>query len=396
MARVWIEDRSSHSDYKQALAQAKTSRKAAPGRWRVRWYDQFGKQKTQTFRRKPDAEERQAALTQQLADGSYRDPSAARVRLSEVADEWFAAQHHLERSSVGRYREHLELYVKPRWGSVRVNQLRRDDIEQWIGELGRDGGGARGDALSPSAVRGIHRVLHMVLARAVETGRIAVNPAKGVSLPRVASSEHVYLDYEQLDRLAEAAGTYRLLIYLLGFTGLRWGEASAVRAGRVDVDARRVHVVEAFAKDSAETYLTDPKTHERRTVPLPAFLADELRPVVSGQRSETFVFTSRRGQPLRYANFRSRVFAPAVREAKLDHLDGLSLHSLRHTAASLAIAAGADVKVVQQMLGHKTATMTLDTYGHLFPDRLDEVADRMDAARSRALAPADETGDDSV
>ncbi|WP_218120090.1 tyrosine-type recombinase/integrase [Actinopolyspora mzabensis] len=157
-----------------------------------------------------------------------------------------------------------------------------------------------------------------------------------------------------------------------------------------------MHVVEAFAKDSAETYLTDPKTHERRTVPLPAFLADELRPVVSGQRSEAFVFTSRRGQPLRYANFRTRVFAPAVREAKLDHLDGLSLHTLRHTTASLAIASGADVKVVQQMLGHKTATLTLDIYGHLFPDRLDEIADRMDAARSRALAPADELGADQA
>ncbi|OLT25900.1 integrase [Nocardiopsis sp. CNR-923] len=65
---------------------------------------------------------------------------------------------------------------------------------------------------------------------------------------------------------------------------------------------------------------------------------------------------------------------------------GLTPHKLRHTAASLAIAAGADVKVVQAMLGHATATMTLDRYGHLFPDRLDEVAEAMDAARSRVLA----------
>ena len=62
---------------------------------------------------------------------------------------------------------------------------------------------------------------------------------------------------------------------------------------------------------------------------------------------------------------------------------------LRRTAASLAIAAGADVKVVQQMLGHKSATMTLDLYGHLFPDRLDTVADAMDAARTVALSAAE-------
>ena len=67
---------------------------------------------------------------------------------------------------------------------------------------------------------------------------------------------------------------------------------------------------------------------------------------------------------------------------------GLTPHKLRHTAASLAIAAGADVKVVQAMLGHATATMTLDRYGHLFPDRLDEVAEAMDAARVKALATA--------
>jgi integrase len=67
-------------------------------------------------------------------------------------------------------------------------------------------------------------------------------------------------------------------------------------------------------------------------------------------------------------------------------------HALRHTAASLAIAAGADVKVVQQMLGHKSATMTLDLYGHLFPDRLDTVADAMDAARAVALEAAAQAG----
>jgi hypothetical protein len=67
-------------------------------------------------------------------------------------------------------------------------------------------------------------------------------------------------------------------------------------------------------------------------------------------------------------------------------LPGLHPHELRHTAASLAIASGANVKVVQQMLGHKSATMTLDQYGHLFGDQLDEVADRMDAARSAVVA----------
>jgi integrase len=83
---------------------------------------------------------------------------------------------------------------------------------------------------------------------------------------------------------------------------------------------------------------------------------------------------------------RRNCFDPAVRATALD---SLTPHALRHTAASLAIAAGANVKVVQTMLGHKSATMTLDLYGHLFADQLDQVADAMDAARSRVQDHAD-------
>ena len=91
------------------------------------------------------------------------------------------------------------------------------------------------------------------------------------------------------------------------------------------------------------------------------------------------------GGVLRSTNFRRDVFAPAALAAGLGKLVP---HELRHTAASLAIAAGADVKVVQQMLGHKSATMTLDLYGHLFEDRLGDVADALDkAARAAGVAP---------
>ncbi len=88
----------------------------------------------------------------------------------------------------------------------------------------------------------------------------------------------------------------------------------------------------------------------------------------------------RNGQPLRVSTFRG-AFSVAARTIGVP---ALHPHELRHTAASLAIASGADVKVVQQMLGHSSATMTLDTYGHLFGDRLDEVGDALDAAREAA------------
>ena len=110
----------------------------------------------------------------------------------------------------------------------------------------------------------------------------------------------------------------------------------------------------------------------------------ELRPLASRDDKEALVFTAPRGGALHYNNWRSRVFNKAVKAAGLDHL-GLTPHKLRHTAASLAIAAGADVKVVQTMLGHKSAVMTLDLYGHLWPDRPDEVADRLEEGRQLIL-----------
>ena len=128
-----------------------------------------------------------------------------------------------------------------------------------------------------------------------------------------------------------------------------------------------------------------PKSHQARSVPIPRFLVDDLAAHVAGKCPSEFVFGSPRGSVLRVRNFRRLVFD---RAASALGLDGLHPHELRHTAASLAIASGADVKVVQQMLGHKSATMTLDLYGHLFGDRLDEVADALDtAARAADVYP---------
>ncbi|MHB9861067.1 tyrosine-type recombinase/integrase [Streptomyces sp. YIM S03343] len=112
-----------------------------------------------------------------------------------------------------------------------------------------------------------------------------------------------------------------------------------------------------------------------------------MKPHVEGREDDALLFTSPQRGPLRARNFRQRFFAPAVAKAGLGHLN-VTPHKLRHTAASLAIASGADVNVVQSMLGHKSATLTLDTYGHLFPDRLDEVSKKMHRRRTKQLAKA--------
>ncbi|WP_311966377.1 tyrosine-type recombinase/integrase [Arsenicicoccus cauae] len=121
---------------------------------------------------------------------------------------------------------------------------------------------------------------------------------------------------------------------------------------------------------------TTPKTHQVRSVPVPPALMRHVEEQCRGKGPEELVFTSPRGGPLRLNNWRRRVFDPAVERAGLVDL---TPHDLRHTAASLAIASGANVKAVQQMRGHTSAAMTLDVYAGVFPDDLDAVGRSLDA-----------------
>ena len=153
-------------------------------------------------------------------------------------------------------------------------------------------------------------------------------------------------------------------------------EDDQLRVERVDLLRRRLTVAESVTEVRGRLVWGTPKSHAARSVPIPRSVADLLLDVVAGKQAGALVFTTWRGKPLRNLNFRRDVFDPAARDAGLT---GLTPHELRHTAASLAVSAGANVKSVQAMLGHASAAMTLDVYAGLFDDDLDGVADRMDA-----------------
>jgi len=390
MARVWIEDRAAHADYQEAMekwqvAKREGSKRQPPGRWRVRWYGPDGKPKAKTFGKLPQAEAEKDAITARLDKGSYRDPKSGKAAVRVVAEEWFTSKRKIGRTTRRDYRDLLDNYIIPKWGDWQVGAVQWEDVDAWVTEL-QTQPGKSGKTLGPARIIKAYRVLSMTMKHAVFSKRISVSPCHDHELPRPDDEdEHVYLTYDQLERLALAAGEYRLLILTLGYCGIRWAEASAVKVGRLSVPQRRIRVVQNYTDVSGVLALGPVKNHEKRSVPLPRSFADELGDLGRGRRADDLLFTAPEGGPLRYSNFRSRIFDPAVKEAGLDGM-GVTPHKLRHTAASLAIAAGADVKVVQTMLGHKDASMTLNIYGHLFPDRLDEVADALDVGRKVALA----------
>lgn len=353
--------------------------------WRARYRGPDGRERNKSFKRKIDAQRWMAEQRERINRGEWVDPAAARVLFGVAADEWLAVSLHLKPKTRASYASLLRNQALPRWERIPLGRIRTNDISEWISGMIRAG-------LSGSRIRQAVYVVSLVCDHAMRSGRLARNPVRGVKLPRlVAGSERQFLTHDQVRVLAVAAGPYATLIRTLAYAGLRWGEATALRVRDVDLIRRRLDVRRAFSDVRGELVEGTPKSHQARTVPLPQWLAIDLKELVDGRSPDDLVFTTPRGYPLRHSNFRRHVWIPAVRAAGLD---GLTPHSLRHTAASLYISAGTPPKVVQRILGHGSIEITLDLYGHLYPDEMDQWADRLGEIAERMWPERGQTGND--
>jgi integrase len=180
-----------------------------------------------------------------------------------------------------------------------------------------------------------------------------------------------HLIYDELDE--------RRTLYVGATTGLRWGEMAALRVRDINLGRGRIRVERSASKVNSKTVVGTTKTHAARSVAVSASVLKLLAPAIVGKAADQLLWCREDGQPLRPPTT-THWFGAAVKRCQIvdASFPRVTVHELRHTAASLMIASGANVKTVQSQLGHKTATMTLDLYGHLFPDDLDEVADKMD------------------
>ena len=180
------------------------------------------------------------------------------------------------------------------------------------------------------------------------------------------------------------------VVRFLAYTGLRWGETAALQVCDFNMLRRRVNVSRSVTEASGAGLVWSTPTYERRSVPFPAALADELAALMVGKDRDALVFADFARRVLPELELAGAVFAPAVAACqKADEpFTTIKPHDLRHTVASLAISAGANVKAVQRMLGHAKASTTLDTYAELFDTDLDAVAVEFDAAIKAAATEA--------
>jgi integrase len=323
------------------------------------------------FKTKRDAEAWANNNEVAKARGEYVAPSLGRVTVGELGPAWLERKRgHLKPSGMRTYEGAWRLHVAPRWGSTRVCDIRFTDVQAWVSDLA----GRRG----PVVVKTAHSVLARILDDAVRDRLLAVNPARGVKTPPVVKRQNVYLTAAQLHALARESGRYGSLVLVLGTTGLRWSEVAALRVSDVDFLRRRISSHRNAVTLTGWVAVGTNKSGEARTVPLAGFVVDELAATCQGKERDELIWPSATGGYLPPPGHQSWLGGAVRRCQKADPtFPRISAHSLRHTAASLAISAGANVKVVQRMLGHSSAAMTLDVYADLFDDDLTAVAEKL-------------------
>ncbi|MDJ1113200.1 tyrosine-type recombinase/integrase [Microbacterium dauci] len=331
------------------------------------------------FKTKKEASLYLASVTITKATGEYVDPSLGRRTVSVFATQWERSHlPTLKPSSQEGMRSSYRTHVEPKWGGRSVAGIRPSELEDWVGELS----GQR----AAQTVRRAAFVLNQILAIAERDRVIPRNPMAGVKLPKKKRKPQRYLTHDQVETIA-AGAAHPNLVRFLAYTGLRWGEAVELQVGDLNMLRRRLTVERNAVYVRGQYVVGTPKTGERREVAMPHFLVGDLARACEGKPRSGFVFGDG-GAQLPYPHATSGWFQAAVKAAQLIDatIPRVTPHDLRHTAASLAIQAGANVKAVQRMLGHSSAAMTLDVYADLFDEDLDTVAEAMSAARAKSVS----------
>jgi integrase len=312
-----------------------------------------------------------AKVEADLVRGEWADPRLGRTTFGEWVDRWLDTTVNLRANTKAGYRGVLRHYLRPTFDPYPLARIDPLTVRTWLAKLEADGVGQASRAKA-------YRLLSRILAAAVEARYLAVNPC---TIRRAASDGTPEMRIATVEQVAEVASRvpphYRALVLLAAFGGLRWGELVGLRRKRVDLDRGTVTVAEQLVEVNGAFSVGPPKSAAgRRTVTLPAVvveaLAEHLRRYTA-RSPEAFVFMSSQGTHLRRSNFNRRVWQPATQAAGVE---GLRVHDLRHTAGTLATAAGGSLREVMRRLGHSTTAAAV-RYQHVMADR--------DAAIAREL-----------
>jgi integrase len=350
-------------------------------KWQVLYRDPATKKERSAgvFTRKSDATKQRRAIEYRLQTGEWIDPRLQETLYVDWATAWIEARSDLKPKTLDGYQSLLRSRVLPMFGEVRLRDIRAADIERWVANMANE-------PLSPSRIRQAYSVLSASLKAAVRNDMIRSNPAEGVKLPKMTINEMRHLTPAEVEMIASRVGDdYEVLVYVLAYCAIRAGEAVALTRQNVNIVRRELRIVESATEINGHIRFGATKNRRNRNVTVPRFLMklmeDHLERYV-GEEPDALVFGSPHREPLRLSNFRHRVWYPAL---KGTDLEGVRIHDLRHTGASILINQGLHPKIVQQHLGHSSIVVTMDRYGHLYPSDNERVQDALDAAFETGL-----------
>ena len=331
--------------------------------------------------------------------GAWVEPT--KQRLDDYLAQWIAGQR-LSASTLSSYRKNIRLHINPYLGETSLTRLTGAAVDAWMRTLEASGRADDRGGLSARTVRYIHTILRSALSDAVKHGRLTLNPTDRSTPPSPSEARPPEMQAwtaPELSRFlhwAEARDPDLAMGWrLLAATGMRRGEALALRWRDVDLDAGRLQVRRSLStvktKGAGEQLVEGPtKTGQARVVDIDADTIAALRAYRAVRGSLTLdlvrdtapVLGNLDGTP-RHPERYSRRFVDQVAQARRalgeDQLPRIRLHDLRHTHATLLLAAGEPVKVVSERLGHANAMITLTVYQHVHPGMGRQAADRFAA-----------------
>jgi integrase len=353
--------------------------KRPDGKYRARYRDPSGKEHAAHFTTRTKAQRWLDEETAKIITGTYVDPRSGRITFRQYAEQWRSVQVHRPSTQ-----EHIEAklrhYVYPILGDRPMSSIRTSNIQAMTKRLS--------DQLAPSTAGVVHRIVSSVFRAAVRDRVIAYSPCDGVKPPKVTKTRVEPLATEVVLALADAVpDRYRALVIMAAGTGMRQGECFGLTVDRINFLRRVVHVDQQLVTVTGRApFLAPPKTAASvRSIPLPTVVVDVLAThLAKYPPTNGLVFASESGRPIHRTAF-GRLWRRAA--------PGTHFHELRHYYASLLIRHGESVKVVQTRLGHASASETLDTYSHLWPDSDDRTRTAVDSVLSADSVRTEEVVD---
>ena len=327
-----------------------------------------------TFRTKTDAEVFLNGMRTDMDRGGWIDSRHGRRTVRELGKEWIASNPHKAQTSIARDQSILTTHIYPLMADTRIDRVSRSQVQHLV----------NGWTGASTSIERQYKCLLALFNFAVKNGWVPKNPCIDIKRPQPIPADRHLLTPTEVLRLVEALGDRdRLALWTFAETGWRWGEVFGLRVANMDLAQRCLTLDKGLTRDKQGAPVlgrSGSRKAKPRVVTITGWLADLLQvhvETLENADADSWLFQDSKGGPIRYNNWRRRVWEPALTAAGLDQLrPRLGPHDLRRFNITKLVASGVDVRTVMNRVGHSSPQVTLALYA-----QADRAADE-EAART--------------